>query len=108
MVWVKSFVRLIFRSELAATSIGNQIFFAGGNSGSVSNVVDIYNGGSWTTATLSQARYSIVSTTVGSTALFAGGVSASSIVNTVDIYYGGTWKTATLSLARYLLIRNMQ
>jgi hypothetical protein len=103
------FLLLIFRRELTATSVGNQLFFAGGYTAvGASNVVDIYNGGSWTTATLSIARYIPVSTTVGSTALFAGGISASGSANNVDIYYGGTWKTATLSLGRYYLIRNMQ
>ena len=47
---------------------------AGGNA---SNVVDLYDSGTgrWSTAQLSQARYLISATSVGTVAMFAGGYS---------------------------------
>ncbi len=41
-----------------------------------SNAVDLYNGasGTWSTAQLSVARYSLAATSVGNVAIFAGGL----------------------------------
>jgi len=69
--------------------------------------VDIYNvsDGSWSTATLSQARYALAATSVGSLVLFGGGYNSIGVSNLVDIYNGtsNTWITATLSQARCCL-----
>jgi autotransporter-associated beta strand protein len=96
------------RGYLSATSVGNQIFFAGGNAGNYdtdpSNVVDIYNTstGIWSTASLSQARASLSATSAGGDVLFGGGQTANGFSNVVDIYNtsAGTWSIATLSQAR--------
>jgi hypothetical protein len=46
---------------LGATKVGSKLVFAGGYTGSTyTAAVDIYNGGSWSTATLSVARYNEV------------------------------------------------
>ena len=44
----------------------------------VSNVVDLYDSGTglWSTAQLSQARYQLSATSVGTVAMFAGGAAA--------------------------------
>ena len=101
------------RSSLAATSVGNKAFFAGGRISfdNSTNVVDVYNAdlgepndpSAWSIATLSQARSYMVATCVGSIALFAEGYH-----DVVDIYDANAgepndpaaWSTATLSLAR--------
>ncbi len=93
------------RDELAATSAGGKVFFAGGGTSDPSNVVDIYDtaSGTWSTATLSQARYGLVATAVDGKVLFAGGETGSSqFSNVVDIYdtTSGSWSTATLSIGR--------
>ncbi len=43
--------------------------------GTYSNVVDLYDSGTgrWSTAQLSQARYNLAATSVGTVAMFAGG-----------------------------------
>jgi len=105
------------RGGLAAASSGNLVFFAGGGnslnfilqtnffSGNASNRVDIFNtsDGSWSIATLSQARTGLAATSVGGLILFGGGVSnASEFSNIVDIYNvsNNMWTTATLSQTR--------
>jgi hypothetical protein len=52
------------RSELAATSSGELVFFVGGYNSTTSDRVDIYNvtSGSWTTATLSIPRSQLAAT----------------------------------------------
>ncbi len=48
--------------------------------GSASRVVDVYdNGGFWTTAQLSVARYWLAAASVGNVALFAGGWDGSAL-----------------------------
>ena len=78
----------------------------GGTSGD-RNDVDIFNSltGQWTTATLSQARYSLAATSIGNYALFGGGNGPYVIDSTVDIFNAltGQWTTASLSQARYEL-----
>jgi hypothetical protein len=95
---------------LAATSVGNLAIFAGGtfNSSFVSSaVVDIYNASSssWTTASLSQARYALAATSLGSLALFGGGQHGSAALPVVDIYNASanSWTTASLSQGRRYL-----
>src|SRR5207237_739522 len=81
----------VARSDLAATTVGNQAIFAGGYSapGITSNAVDIYHADTqtWTTQTLSGARTDLAATTVGNQAIFAGGSPAQGITsNAVDIF----------------------
>jgi hypothetical protein len=63
------------RSELAATSSDELVFFGGGyNSTGPSDRVDIYNvtNGSWTTATLSIPRYDLAATSSQNLVFFGG------------------------------------
>jgi hypothetical protein len=101
------------RYQLAATPSQNLVFFGGGsNSYSetptiVYDRVDIYNtlNGSWSTATLSQARFDLAATSVGNLVLFGGGVNSNVHSNVVDVFNvtSNTWTTATLSQARSAL-----
>jgi hypothetical protein len=89
------------RDGLAAITVGDKAFFAGGYTDLVkSDTVDIYDSvtGQWSTATLSQGRSYLAATSVGGKALFAGGLGS----NVVDIYdiATGQWSTARLSQAR--------
>ena len=97
------------RTFLAATSAGNQVFFAGGcapGPNVITNVVDIYStsAGTWSTASLSQARYGLSATSAGNQVFFAGGFTTiwgNGPSNVLDIYNtsAGTWSTATLPSA---------
>jgi len=95
------------RSNLAATSSGELVFFGGGwNITAVVDQVDIYNvtSGSWTTATLSVPRAELTATSSGNLVFFAGGWDETTTTyNQVDIYNvsSGNWSTATLTQARY-------
>jgi predicted Ser/Thr protein kinase len=94
------------RGQLAATSLGDLLFFGGGlNATELSNRVDIYNvkSESWTTATLSVPRYDLAATSSEDLIFFAGGWDGATTSNQVDIYNisDGSWGTATLSQARY-------
>lgn len=108
------------RSNLTAVSAGNKVFFAGGTTGgfrqqdptTYSNTVDIYdlNLGTWTSAHLSQARTNVAAAVIGDAVLFGGGVYSDSVgtshlCSVVDVYNisSGTWSTTTLSEARYSL-----
>jgi len=84
--------------------------------GDPSNVVDIFDSStnSWSTATLSVARYYFSATNVGNKALFAGGLALTTAINgdtcscpsdAVDIFDNSTnsWSNATLSVARLYL-----
>jgi hypothetical protein len=93
------------RVNIAATTLGHQVFFAGGSTYSAkrrhlihSNRVDIYNAltGKWKTARLSVARDDIGAVTVGTKAIFAGG--AGSDDGVVDIYDSvtGRWSVERL------------
>ena len=101
------------RDGMAVTTVGSKAIFAGGSGvnylgtngtyGPV-NAVDIFdaNTGGWSTATLSQARYSMAAATVGTKAVFAGGFDGFYPSAAVDIYDASTghWSTTTLSQAR--------
>ncbi len=54
---------------------GSDCFLMRATAGSFSNVVDLYDSGTgrWSTAQLSEARYSLSATSVGTVAFFAGG-----------------------------------
>jgi hypothetical protein len=105
------------RYGLTATTVNNIAIFAGGASsvnyriiaidivkGIVNNVVDMYNAssGMWTTATLSQARTRLASTTVGNLAIFGGGAIYQGYSPVVDIYNAtdNTWTNTVLSEGR--------
>jgi len=71
---------------------------------SASARVDIFNSasGTWTTTTLSQARFDLAATSVGDFALFGGGIGNSDDSDAVvDIFNStsGTWTTTTLPVA---------
>ncbi len=103
-----------WRLSLAATTVGDKAIFGGGASCNFTNCnwpyerdnVDIYNDstGGWSTATLTEARWNLAATAVGTKALFAGGVSdwGTPLLDVVDVYDDatGTWSTASLSQAR--------
>jgi cell wall-associated NlpC family hydrolase len=102
------------RFELASTSSGELVFFAGGwngTPGSSYNHVDIYNvtSRSWTTATLSIPRFELASTSSGELVFFAGGWNGTpdSSYNHVDIYNttNGSWSTATPSLNLVIVLQ---
>jgi hypothetical protein len=65
------------RSRLASTSLGELVFFSGGQdaTGQPSDRVDIYNvtSGSWTTTTLSIPRYYLAATSSQNLVFFGGG-----------------------------------
>jgi kelch-like protein 20 len=97
------------RYNLAAASVGSEMFFAGGEGyGSFPSTtarVDIFNvdANTWSTATLSQARYRFAAATVGTKVLFGGGWAGPALPsNRVDIYDSATqsWSTASLSQGR--------
>ncbi|HRB39321.1 MAG TPA: T9SS type A sorting domain-containing protein, partial [Bacteroidia bacterium] len=97
------------RSRLAATSMGNKIYFGGGinNIGVVSNVVDIYDvvSNTWTTDTLSQARQYLTAAATMGKVFFAGGTDAGLATgsNVVDIFdtATATWSIDSLTTGRY-------
>jgi hypothetical protein len=62
--------------RLAATSVGNLVLFGGGYNSSYFKVVDVFNvtSNTWTTATLSQARYYLTATSVDNRYALFGGV----------------------------------
>jgi len=96
------------RSNLAATSLGELVFFGGGLSATgASDRVDISNvtTGSWTTVTLSVPRAYLAAASSGNLVFFAGGWNGTTFYNQVDIYNvsNGSWSTATLTQARYAL-----
>ena len=105
----------VARGLLAATSVGNLAFFAGGcihscDNGQTFNVVDVFHLdiGLWSTMNLSVARYGLTAASVGSLAIFAGGCDffdeechqPSAIVDLFDTATN-QWHTAELSVARY-------
>ena len=58
-----------------------------GTADGVSNVVDLYDSGTgrWSTAQLSQARFALSATSVGTVAIFAGGASGSKLLRVVFV-----------------------
>ena len=98
--------------ELVSASVGNKIFFAGGQRTTTgySSRVDIYDitANTWSTAELSSGdRMGMAAATVGNKVLFAGGTELDngSLTSRVDIYDASTntWSTAELSKARIYL-----
>jgi N-acetylneuraminic acid mutarotase len=99
------------RNDIAVTTCGNKIFFAGGSiyedviTMSISSAVDIYDASSntWSVERLRSPKYRITAAAIGSKVLFAGGMSPGAIVNDVDIFDVNThlWSKAALSEARY-------
>lgn len=98
------------RSYLAAATIGDKVFFAGGGfwgqtyfTGSA--VVDIYNNSTktWSTAQLSEGRYELSATSVGNKIYFAGGLhsifNASDKIDVFDMD-ANTWSVSQLQQPR--------
>jgi hypothetical protein len=96
------------RGAMASAVVGDLAIFAGGlrQGGEVTNRVDIYNftSGTWSIATLSQARSHAVAITVGNKVVIAGGMTSylASSSDVVDIFDAetNTWDTSHLSVAR--------
>lgn len=98
--------------ELVSATVGNKIFFAGGQRTMTgySSRVDIYDitTNTWSTTELSSGnRVGMATATVGSKVFFAGGIELDNGLTTsrVDIYDASTnsWSTAELSKARTYL-----
>lgn len=102
------------RFGIAAITVGNKIFFAGGENGDgafnirYSNV-DIYDASTntWSVASLSESRSHIAAAVVGTKVFFAGGggedLQYHPPTSKVDIYdvSNNSWSTTALSEARY-------
>jgi len=105
------------REYLAAATIGNKVFLAGGTSWETSasgystwvtsNVVDIYDNitGSWTTASLSERRSNLTATTAGNKIYFAGGYAGPMVTNispVIDVFDASTnsWSVSFLQQAK--------
>lgn len=90
------------RGDLAATSVGDEVIFAGGyNPYDASyNTVDIYNNttNTWSTSSLSDSKFALAATALGSKAIFGGGFFSKH----VDIFDNNaqSWKTDSLVQAR--------
>jgi hypothetical protein len=98
------------RFSLAGAAVGEIAVFAGGDpqyNAAPSSVVDSYNArtGTWSTATLSQAREDAAAASIGTRAFFAGGFASPNPSAVVDIYdeARGSWSVAALSQARNFL-----
>ncbi|MCA9313600.1 hypothetical protein KDA08_04805, partial [Candidatus Saccharibacteria bacterium] len=82
-------------SDLAGTRVDNIAVFGGGTSDGIpSNIVNTFDFSNFdgtsdsiiqNVSTLSEARYGLAATNIGSYAIFAGGTSSSGLSNTVDI-----------------------
>jgi hypothetical protein len=97
----------VARGLIAATTVGDRAFFAGGLDGfSYLDTVDVYDNatGMWSVKSLSQARAigDPGATTVGSRAYFAGGQVAGGMSDVIDVYDADfdTWFALTLSVPR--------
>lgn len=99
------------RYGIAAATLGDKIFFAGGARGDgafdqLFSTVDIYDDatGTWSVANLSQPRGFLAAASVGNKVFFAGGekdwdYNTSNVVDIFDIATN-TWSTTLLSEAR--------
>jgi hypothetical protein len=95
----------IARANMAVTSAGNKILFAGGEAATgISSRVDIYDilTNIGTTTELSQARNSMGSVAYGNKIFFAGGKTNTSLTSRIDIYdlTTNSWSTHELSVPR--------
>jgi hypothetical protein len=102
------------RMDLAVTTDGNKIFYAGGRTNQNQiwtnySTVDIYNTSTntWSVASLSEARFFIGAIAVNNKVFFAGGLKYASgnqhiYSSTVDIYdiNTNTWSVESLSIPR--------
>jgi len=95
------------RDNIATATLGNKIFFAGGdNNYTYFDNVDIYDVSTniWTVAHLSEARTDIAAAAVGNKVVFAGGTNNWMFgTRRVDIYdiSTNTWATAELADAKF-------
>ncbi|HEX6882281.1 MAG TPA: hypothetical protein VF530_02810 [Planctomycetota bacterium] len=99
----------VARGQMAAASVGNLALFAGGiDATSPLATVDIYDDstGTWSTATLSQARHleQYAAATAGGRVFFGGGAvdPTPTLSDVVDVFDSAadTWSTLTLSVPR--------
>jgi autotransporter-associated beta strand protein len=98
------------RRSSSFIAVGNKLIVAGGyNDVSQVNWVDIYDisTNSWSTASLTKARYLITSVRYGTKAYFAGGFKSGGVnsLSTIDIFDSATnsWSVENLSEPRYWL-----
>jgi hypothetical protein len=100
--------------QLFFSNLLNLAFFGGGDNGNLKDfdnqtyqVVDIFNSTSqtWSTSTLSEARYGFATSSIGEIVAFGGGRSDNLLYSVVDMFNvtNNTWFTAYLSQPRYLL-----
>jgi len=97
------------RGTMAAATVGDLAFFAGGNSGSnIYDTVDIYDAStdSWSSTALPTPRTQVAAAAVGDLVFFAGGAGIGGVpFSTVDVYDDSTglWSLgASLSAARVM------
>jgi len=94
------------RGTMAAATVGDLAFFAGGNSGSnIYDTVDIYDAStdSWSSTALPTPRTQVAAAAVGDLVFFAGGtVAGFTVTNVVDILdtQNMSWSSTTLTVAR--------
>jgi N-acetylneuraminic acid mutarotase len=100
------------RDRLTSASLGDKIFFAGGNSRNainpISNRIDIYNNttNTWSIDSLSESRMDLSATTAGNKIYFAGGLGMMTPNSSykIDVYDGATnsWSTSSLGEGKQL------
>jgi len=98
----------IYRNNVAAATVGNKIFYAGGDNSNIYSRVDIYDIGTqkWSKKELTEPRTMIGAVTVGNKILFAGGASVwepwdySTYSTRIDIYDASNelWTTTELPI----------
>jgi len=99
------------RIYLAAATLGDKVYFAGGANTSSSAVVDIFDNttNTWSTASLSQARHGLSATTAGNKIYFAGGatlINSNDVASAViDVFDGTTnsWTTSSMAEPKNLM-----
>lgn len=86
------------RTGLTSVTLGNKVFFTGGDEIEKSSIVDIFDltTKKWSTSMLNAPRYKISAITLGNKAYFIGG-------NKIDIYDDNTsqWSVFTLPKERF-------
>jgi len=107
------------RKDLAAATVGNKVFFAGGNSddalNSMTKTIDIYDlvTNTWSTTLLSEPKTGLTAVTANNKVYFAGGISGYNLLSNnffewvasskIDVYDNSTntWSTSFLESPRY-------
>jgi hypothetical protein len=107
------------RHNVAAATVGNKVFFAGGRTDdyldSVSNKVDIYDlaTNAWSTANMSEGKDALTAVAANNKVYFAGGITGWKplannffdyiVSNRIDVYDNATdsWSTSALNESKY-------